>query len=114
MDDFSKILTSLPEFGSGLRGILVDCASGEGHPSNPGPSPGNIEPMRQFEVVSMDFVTYMPRSERGNFFLLLFQDMFSGFIMCKPMASTTAQDVAEAYEERVFRKFGASEMIRHD
>ncbi|OWZ10509.1 reverse transcriptase, partial [Phytophthora megakarya] len=92
----------------------VDCASGKGHPSNPGPSPGNIEPRRPFEVVSMDFVTHMPKSERGNTFLLLFQDMFSGFVMCKPMSSTTAQDVAEAYEERVFRMFGASEMIRHD
>ncbi|OWY97653.1 reverse transcriptase, partial [Phytophthora megakarya] len=39
---------------------------------------------------------------------------FSGFIMCKAMASTEAQDVAEAYEECVFRRFGASEMIRHD
>ncbi|OWZ11857.1 reverse transcriptase [Phytophthora megakarya] len=62
----------------------------------------------------MDFVTHMPKSERGNTFLLLFQDMFSGFVMCKPMPSTTALDVAEAYEEWVFRIFGASEMIRHD
>ncbi|OWZ09715.1 reverse transcriptase [Phytophthora megakarya] len=53
----------------------------------------------------------MPKSERGNTFLLLFQDMF---VMCKPMSSPTAQDVAETYEERVFRMFGASEMIRHD
>ncbi|GMF15379.1 unnamed protein product [Phytophthora fragariaefolia] len=30
------------------------------------------------------------------------------------MDSTTAQDVAEAYEERVFRSFGASPMLRHD
>ncbi|OWY92367.1 LOW QUALITY PROTEIN: hypothetical protein PHMEG_00038665, partial [Phytophthora megakarya] len=40
--------------------------------------------------------------------------MFSGYVICKPMDSTTAQDVAEAYEERVFRNFGASSMIRHD
>ncbi|OWZ14382.1 hypothetical protein PHMEG_00012141 [Phytophthora megakarya] len=30
------------------------------------------------------------------------------------MSFTTGQGVAEAYEERVFRTFGASEMIRHD
>ncbi|KAL4134291.1 hypothetical protein PRIC2_004600 [Phytophthora ramorum] len=92
----------------------VDCASGKGRPPNAGPSPGNIEPRRPFEVVSMDFVTHMPKSERGNTFLLLFQDTFSGFVMCKPMGSTTAQDVAEAYEECVFRRFGASSMLRHD
>ncbi|POM74707.1 Reverse transcriptase, partial [Phytophthora palmivora] len=68
----------------------------------------NIEPTRPFEAVSMDFVTHLPESVRGNTFLLLFQDMFSGYVMCKPMASTTAQDVAEAYEESVFRRFGAS------
>ncbi|KAE9170264.1 hypothetical protein PF005_g27620 [Phytophthora fragariae] len=92
----------------------VDCASGKGRPPNPGPSPGNITPRRPFEAVSMDFVTHMPKSARGNTFLLLFQDIFSGYVMCKPMSSTTAQNVAEAYEERVFRSFGVSCLIRHD
>ncbi|POM74785.1 Reverse transcriptase [Phytophthora palmivora] len=92
----------------------VDCASGKGSALNAGPSPGNIEPTRPFEAVSMDFVTHLPESVRGNTFLLLFQDFFSGYVMCKPMASTTAQDVAEAYEESVFRRFGASSVIRHD
>ncbi|OWY98437.1 reverse transcriptase [Phytophthora megakarya] len=68
----------------------VDCASGKGAPPNAGPSPGNIEPRYPFEAVSMDFVTHMPESARGNTFLLLFQDMFSGYVMCKPMSSTTA------------------------
>jgi ribonuclease HI len=92
----------------------VDCASGKGRPPNAGPSPGNIEPRRPFELVSMDFVTHMPKSARGNTFLLLFQDTFSGFVMCKPMSLTTAQEVAEAYEECVFRRFGSSSLIRHD
>ncbi|OWZ12491.1 hypothetical protein PHMEG_00014336 [Phytophthora megakarya] len=34
------------------------------------------------------------------------EDMFSGYVMCKPMSSTTAQEVTEAYEERVFQRFG--------
>ncbi|GMF51710.1 unnamed protein product [Phytophthora fragariaefolia] len=88
----------------------TDCASAKGRPPNPGPSPGNIEPTRPFEVVSMDFITHL----RGITFLLLFQDAFSGYVMCKPMSSTTAQDVAEAYEELVFKRFGASSMLRHD
>ncbi|OWY99455.1 LOW QUALITY PROTEIN: hypothetical protein PHMEG_00029537 [Phytophthora megakarya] len=69
----------------------VDCASGKGHPSNPGPSPGNIEPRRPFEVVSMDFVTHMPKSERGNTFLLLFQDMFSGFTVIRSVRAYVAE-----------------------
>ncbi|OWY92373.1 reverse transcriptase [Phytophthora megakarya] len=64
----------------------VDCASGKGAPPNAGPSPGNIEPRYPFEAVSMDFVTHMPRM---------------GYVKCKPMSSTTAQDVTEAYEEQI-------------
>ncbi|OWZ10033.1 reverse transcriptase [Phytophthora megakarya] len=79
----------------------VDCASGKEAPPNAGPSPGDIEPRCPFEAVSMDFVTHMPEPTRGNTLLLLFQDMFSGYVMCKPMSSTTAQDVAEAYEEQI-------------
>ncbi|OWZ06526.1 reverse transcriptase, partial [Phytophthora megakarya] len=80
----------------------VDCASGKGGPPNAGPSPADIEPRCPFEAISMDFMTHMPESARVNTFLLLFEDMFS------------AQDVAEAYEEQVFQRFGASSMIPHD
>ncbi|OWZ12679.1 reverse transcriptase [Phytophthora megakarya] len=68
----------------------VDCVTAKGLPRNPGPSPGNLLATRPFQFA------------------------FSGFIMCKAMASTKAQDVSEAYEECVSRRFGASEMIRHD
>ncbi|OWZ00126.1 LOW QUALITY PROTEIN: reverse transcriptase, partial [Phytophthora megakarya] len=92
----------------------VDCVTAKVLPRNPGPSPGNLLATRRFQVVSMDFVIPLPQSARGNTALLLFEGAFSGFIMCKAMASTEAQDVSEAYEECVFRRFGASEMIRHD
>ncbi|POM75203.1 Reverse transcriptase, partial [Phytophthora palmivora] len=109
-----KIAKVADLFALDIRGVLYRLARGKGSPPNAGLSPGNIEPTRPFEAVSMDFVTHLPESVRGNTFLLLFQDMFSGYVMCKPMASTTAQDVAEAYEESVFRRIGASSVIRHD
>ncbi|OWZ01673.1 reverse transcriptase [Phytophthora megakarya] len=74
----------------------TDCASAKGRPPLLGPSPDNIEPRYPFEVVSMDFFTELPESD-----LLLFQDQFSGYVMCKPMRNTEAQEVAEAYEECV-------------
>ncbi|OWY97773.1 reverse transcriptase [Phytophthora megakarya] len=92
----------------------VDCGSAKGRPPVLGPSPGNIKPRYPFEVVSMDFVTELPESDRGNTYLLLFQDQFSGYVMCKPMRNTGAQAVAEAYEECGFRRFGESSMFRHD
>ncbi|OWZ17732.1 hypothetical protein PHMEG_0008285 [Phytophthora megakarya] len=65
--------------------ILYHC-----HGDFQGPSPGNLLATRPFQCA------------------------FSGFVMCKAMASTEAQDVSEVYEEFVFQRFGASEMIRHD
>ncbi|TYZ66939.1 hypothetical protein PybrP1_003182 [[Pythium] brassicae (nom. inval.)] len=42
------------------------------------------------------------------------QCVFSGYVMFKPTAGTTALEVAQAYEEVVFRRFGASSSILHD
>ncbi|OWZ13554.1 reverse transcriptase [Phytophthora megakarya] len=91
----------------------VDCVTAKGLSRNPGPTLGNLLATRPFQVVSMDFVILLLRSAWANTALLLFQCAFSGFIMSKAMASTEAQAVAEAYEECMFRRFGASEMIRH-
>ena len=62
----------------------------------------------------MDFVTDLPKSYRGNTRLLLFQCVFSGYNLCKPMANWSAEEVAKAYNEVVFQRFGASSFIRHD
>ncbi|GMF46198.1 unnamed protein product [Phytophthora fragariaefolia] len=39
---------------------------------------------------------------------------FTGYVIAMAMNSTKAQDVAEVFEEYVFRRFGAPTMIRHD
>lgn len=48
----------------------VDYVTAKGAPPNPEPSPGNILAAHPFEMVSMDFVSYQPKSDRGNVFLL--------------------------------------------
>jgi len=67
-----------------------------------------------FMWCQMDFITELPESYRGNTNLLLFQCSFSGYNLCKPMSSRAAEDVARAYNEVVFQRFGASSFIRHD
>ncbi|POM72072.1 Reverse transcriptase, partial [Phytophthora palmivora] len=62
----------------------------------------------------MDFAIPLPKSRRGNTALLLFQCAFTGFVMGKAMADTTALCVAKAFEECVYRRFGAPTLIRHD
>ncbi|GMF38680.1 unnamed protein product [Phytophthora fragariaefolia] len=66
-----------------------------------------------FHVVSMDFAIPLPRTRRGNTALLSFQDHFTGFVIAKAMGETGALEVAKAFEECIFRRFGAPSLIRH-
>ena len=92
----------------------MDCVTARGRPNHRGHSPGNILPNGPFRCVSMDFVIPLPKSFRGNTALLLFQCMFSGYVICKTMSKTTAEDCAEAFMEVVYQRFGACEILRHD
>ncbi|GMF62220.1 unnamed protein product [Phytophthora fragariaefolia] len=91
-----------------------DCSTSKRKPHLKGYSPGNVMSDRPFHVVSMDFVIPLPRTRRGNTSLLLFQDHFTGFVIAKAMSATGALEVAKAFEECVFRRFGAPSLIRHD
>ncbi|KAE9278076.1 hypothetical protein PF001_g25332 [Phytophthora fragariae] len=62
----------------------------------------------------MDHIPSLPKSYKGNTELLIWVDLFTGYVIAKASASRTAQTIAESYEECVFRRFGASEAIRHD
>ncbi|OWZ07109.1 reverse transcriptase [Phytophthora megakarya] len=62
----------------------------------------------------MDHIPSLPRSYKGNTELLIWVDLFTGYVIAKASSSRSAQTVAESYEECVFWRFGASEMIRHD
>ncbi|OWZ12051.1 reverse transcriptase [Phytophthora megakarya] len=62
----------------------------------------------------MDHIRSLPALHKGNKELLVWVDLFTGFVIAKASASQTAQTVAESYEEAVFRRSGASEAIRHD
>ncbi|KAE9177913.1 hypothetical protein PF004_g25641 [Phytophthora fragariae] len=91
-----------------------DCCSSKSRPQLRGYSPGNVLAEGPFQMVSMDFVIPLPKSRRGNTALLLFQCAFTGFVMGKAMSDTTALVVAQAFEECVYRRFGAPSLIRHD
>ncbi|GMF56284.1 unnamed protein product [Phytophthora fragariaefolia] len=62
----------------------------------------------------MDHIPSLPKFYKGNTELLIWIDLFTGYVIAKAGASRTAQTIAENYEECVFRRFGASEVIRHD
>ncbi|OWY96376.1 reverse transcriptase [Phytophthora megakarya] len=91
-----------------------DCSSSKSRPRIRGYSPGNLQAERPFQVVSMDFVIPLPKPRRGNTAVLLLQCAFTGYVMGKATADTTALRVAQALEKCVYRRFGAPSFIRHD
>ncbi|KAG2877403.1 hypothetical protein PC119_g23650 [Phytophthora cactorum] len=95
-------------------GECVDCETGKGRPTISGESPGNIQATNPFQIIAMDHIPSLPRSHKGNTKLLIWVDLFTGYVIAKAGGSRTAQTIAESYEECAFRRFGASEMIRHD
>ncbi|GMF62292.1 unnamed protein product [Phytophthora fragariaefolia] len=95
-------------------GECVDCETGKGRPTIQGESPGNIQATYPFQVSAMDHIPSLPKSFKGNTELLIWVDLFSGYVIAKASGSRAAQTIAESYEECVFRRFGASEVIRHD
>ncbi|KAG6586714.1 reverse transcriptase [Phytophthora cinnamomi] len=95
-------------------GECVDCETGKGRPRIQGESPGNIQATYPFQIIAMDHIPSLPKSYKGNTELLIWVDLFTGYVIAKASASRTAQTIAESYEECVFRRFGASEVIRRD
>ncbi|KAH9135182.1 hypothetical protein AeRB84_019304, partial [Aphanomyces euteiches] len=92
------------------KDYVADCAicNTAGPPPNfRALSPGNLTPEGPLDVVCMDAATDMPFSFRGNTQLIVFADVFTGFIMTKATPNRTAHTVALAFEEVVFRRFGA-------
>ncbi|OWZ17961.1 reverse transcriptase [Phytophthora megakarya] len=65
-------------------GSCTDCETGKGKPTDQGRSPGNVLE------------------------LLIWPDLFTGYVIANARSSREAQAVAENYEECVFRRFGAS------
>ncbi|OWY99735.1 reverse transcriptase [Phytophthora megakarya] len=109
-----------------VQRYVVDCETGKGKPVIRGGSPGNLQATYPFQIIAMDHISYpfqiiamdhipsQPRSHKGNTELLIWVGLFTGYVIAKASSSRSAQTVAESYEECVFRRFGASEMIRHD
>ena len=62
----------------------------------------------------MDCVTPTVKTRSVNTALSLFQDRFAKFVISKAINDTLALEVAKAFEENIFRHFGAPSLICHD
>ena len=92
----------------------MDFETGKGRLCDRSSLPGNIQAIYLFQILSMDHILSLPRSFKGNTELLIWVNLFSGYVVAKARAYRTAQTIAENYERCAFRRFGASEAILHD
>ncbi|OWZ20269.1 LOW QUALITY PROTEIN: reverse transcriptase [Phytophthora megakarya] len=95
-------------------GGCVNCETGKGRPRIQGESPGNLWATYPCQIIDMGHIPSLPRSFNGNTELLIFVDLFSGYVITKASACRSAQTITETYEECVFHRFDASEVIRLD
>ena len=80
-------------------GECVDCETGKGLPPDRGGSPGNLQATYPFQILAMDHIPSLPRSFKGNTELLLWVDLFSGYVISKASSSRTAQTIAETMKK---------------
>lgn len=67
-----------------------------------------------WEVISVDIMGPMPRSKRGNTYLLVVSDYFSKYVLLHPMRNATANVVCKFIEEETILVYGAPRIITVD
>ena len=72
----------------------------------------NVE--QPWEMVSVDLVGPLPRSNNGNSTLLVMQDRLTKWIEVKPLRKATGVAIAQAIKEQIILKFGCPRVIISD
>lgn len=64
------------------------------------------DPERPWKMIAIDFMGPFPLSKRGHRQLLVVIDLFSKFVLLKPLRKASAEATAEFLESEVFLKYG--------
>ncbi|OWZ15962.1 reverse transcriptase [Phytophthora megakarya] len=75
-------------------GEYVDCETGKGRPAIQGRLPGNLQATYPFQIIAMDHIPSLPKSYKGNTELLIWADLFTGYVLVKASGARTAQQIA--------------------
>lgn len=67
-----------------------------------------------WQIIALDLIGPLPRSKKGNTFLLVIGDWFTKYTILKPLRVATAQNVVKFLESEVFLKFGVPQFIIAD
>ncbi|POM72405.1 Reverse transcriptase, partial [Phytophthora palmivora] len=64
-------------------GQCIDCETGKGCPTIHGESPGNLQATYPFQIIGMDHIPSLPKSYKGNTELLIWIDLFTGYVIAR-------------------------------
>lgn len=67
-----------------------------------------------WETVSTDIVGPLPRSNRGNNYLLVFQDRFTKWVQCRAIRKATAKVISTAFYDDIVMRFGCPKTVITD
>lgn len=64
-----------------------------------------------WQMIALDLIGPLPRSSKGNRFLLVVSDWFTKFCLLKPLRQATSSSITTYLRENVFYIFGAPQVI---
>lgn len=79
--------------------------------------PGKMHPSKNsapWDTVSTDLIGPLPRSSRQNSYLVMFQDRFTKWTVCRPIRKATSKAVTQAFYEDVIMRFGCPNTVITD
>lgn len=69
---------------------------------------------KPWQAVAVDLMGEFPRSKNGFEYLIIFEDVFTRYILCVPIRKKTALAVKKALENIVFARYGIMEKMISD
>lgn len=69
------------------------------------------DPELPWKMLSVDLVGPLPRSKNGNSYILVVLDVYSKFVLLKPLKKATAKTVIDFIEKQVFLVFGVPKTL---
>ena len=90
------------------------CAGRNSPTPKPRASMGELYASEPWEMVSMDFLTDLPVTDRGNRHLLVVSDHFTRWVEVFPLQDMLATTVTETLASQVFSRYGCPKYLHSD
>ncbi|CAI5682831.1 unnamed protein product [Oreochromis niloticus] len=106
-----------PHMNSDVKKYVVSCCSCQATKPSQRKTAGlmvPIQPQRPWEYAGVDYVGPLPRTQRGNAYILVFVDYFSKWIEVSAVREATAQVAANKFITDIFARHGSTSYLISD